>query len=125
MRLIGLMHNDAARCARTWICVIYGPKGSACENQIHFFGGMAMPWVMEAIPLDQQSDADIPIAEHAVRPDQLNNGELIAGIPWQFAKPGFAPMKIPRAGRKKARQLIVWIAKNVGQDRTGGHLSRR
>lgn len=119
------MQNDAAWCAWAWLCVIDGPKGGAFENQIHFFGGMAVPWIMKSIPLDQQSDANVRIAEHPVRPDQLNNGKLIASVLGQFSKPGFAPMKIPCAGRKKACQLILWIAKHVGQDRTGWHLGRR
>lgn len=108
------MQNDTAWRARAWVCVIYSPKGGSFENQIHFLCGMAVPGVMKSIPLDQQPDARVCIAEHAVRSDQLCNGKLLPRGVGKLAKTGCSPMKIRSAGRQKSSQLIRWIAKYFG-----------
>lgn len=119
------MQNDAAGLARAEICMIDGPKCGAIENQIHFFGSVAMPWVVKSGSLNHQSDPKFMIVEHAIRANQLHNGQVILRSLRQFAEPGLAPMEIPCTGLKKACQLILRMAKHVGQDRAGGHLSWR
>lgn len=124
MGLMRRMQNDAARCARAWAHVIYGPKGGSFENQIHFLCGMAMPRVMKFLPLDQQSDANVLIVKHSVRSDQLSNGKLMPCVVRQLAKTGTSPMKIRGTGCKTSVQFVQWIAKHFGQDRAGWHFGR-